>query len=162
MNISMLTPHPTISAARQQNLVNLCYRVLVVDDEVSIREFIAEALCYCDYKVDTADNAISAFEKLQTENFDALITDYHMPKRTGGELVRQMRSVGMNIPTVLMTGQTRELLTRHPDLQVNALLEKPFMIQELLDVLANVLQPATPSPVIENNWGVLRGLDANV
>jgi len=92
MNISMLTPHPTISAARQQNLVNLCYRVLVVDDEVSIREFIAEALCYCDYKVDTADNAISAFEKLQTENFDALITDYHMPKRTGGELVRQMRS----------------------------------------------------------------------
>jgi DNA-binding NtrC family response regulator len=142
------TSHPIIDPARKQEQVKSTCRVLVVDDEVSIREFIAEALADCDYEVDTAENAVSAFEKLQTANFDALLTDYHMPKRTGRDLVLQMQSQGISIPTIMMTGQSTELRARHPDLQVNALLEKPFMIQELLDILTNILEPTMRSALI--------------
>lgn len=158
---------PTSDTAGQQGLGKSTLRLLVVDDEVSIREFIAEALDCCNYKVETAENGAIAMEKLRTENFDALLTDYRMPKGTGWELIMRMRSEGIHIPTVMMTGQSGELLAKHPDLQVNALIEKPFMIQELLDVLENVLQPEMsstwidlPSETSERHEGVLRGLDA--
>jgi CheY-like chemotaxis protein len=158
--------HPTTDTAGQSGSGKSTLRLLVVDDEVSIREFIAEALDCCDYKVETAENGVIALEKLRSSNFDALLTDYRMPKGTGWELIMRMRSAGIHIPTVMMTGQSGELLAKHPDLQVNALVEKPFLIQELLDVLENVLQPEMsstwidlPSETPKRPAGELRGLD---
>jgi CheY-like chemotaxis protein len=159
-------PHPTTDTAGQPGSGKSTLRLLVVDDEVSIREFIAEALDSCDYRVETAENGAIALEKLRSATFDALLTDYRMPKGTGWELIMQMRSEGIHIPTIMMTGQSGELLARHLDLQVNALVEKPFLIQELLDVLENVLQPEMsstwidlPSETPKRHFGVLRGSD---
>ena len=145
MNEFTAVPFPATDEAQRQDQVKALRRILVVDDEISIREFIAEMLVDFDYEVETAGSAAGALEKLLTTDFDALLTDYHMPKGTGKDLVLQMRSEGIHIPTIMMTGQTKDLLIRHPDLQVNALLEKPFLIQELLDVLANVLESEIPS-----------------
>jgi two-component system OmpR family response regulator len=116
-------------------------RILIVDDEASICDFIAEVLNESNFTADKAASAGEALRMLQDRHYDVLLTDYHMPKMTGSELISKLRSDGIDIPVVLMTGQRDELLARYPDLQVNAVLGKPFMIEEMLDVLARVLRP---------------------
>ena len=128
------------------------FRILVVDDECSIRELIVETLGEAGYAVESAASAMEALEKLHGQHHDLLLTDYHMPRKTGLELISQIRAEGLDIPTVLMTGRTAELLAEHPDLKVSVVLPKPFMLEELLGVLSNVLgsnkliqAPAVPS-----------------
>ena len=122
------------------------FRLLVVDDECSIRELIAEALGDTGYVVETAANATEAVEKLHRQHYDLLLTDYNMPRITGLDLISQMRAEGSDIPVILMTGRTAELLAEHPDLQVSVVLPKPFMIEELLGVVSNVLGSILPTP----------------
>jgi CheY-like chemotaxis protein len=117
------------------------FRILVVDDECSIRELIAEALGDAGYAVETAASAMEAMEKLHNRHHDLLLTDYNMPRKTGLDLISQIRSEDIDIPVVLMTGRTAELLAEHPQLQVSVVLPKPFMIEELLGVVANLLGP---------------------
>ena len=121
------------------------FRILVVDDECSIRELIAGTLEESGYTVETAANAAEALDKLHGQRCDLLLTDYSMPRKTGLDLISQMRAEGLDIPVVLMTGRTAELLAERPYLQVNVLLPKPFMIDELLGVLANVLGSINPA-----------------
>jgi CheY-like chemotaxis protein len=115
------------------------YRILVVDDEFSIRELVSETLGEAGYRVETAANAMEALEKLHSEHYDLLLTDYHMPRKSGLELIIQIRAEGLDMPAVLMTGRSAELLALYPDLQVSVVLPKPFMIDELLGVVSNVL-----------------------
>ena len=116
------------------------HRILIVDDDCSLREFVAEALRDADYLVDTAANFAEAVEKLHDSHFDLLLTDYHMPRKTGVDLIHQMRTDGMEIPVIVMTGRIEELQAEHPDLQVSALLSKPFMLSELIDLTASVIR----------------------
>jgi CheY-like chemotaxis protein len=116
-------------------------RVLIVDDESSIRDFIGEVLNESDYIADRASGAEEALRMLHDRHYDVLLTDYHMPRITGSQLIAKMRSEGIDIPVVLMTGQRDELLVRYPNLQVNAILAKPFMIEEMMETLSKALNP---------------------
>lgn len=138
--ISTLATDIAMKPEHLQDFTESDFRILVVDDESSLRNFVASALAGAGYLVDTAGNATEALEKLHCGNFDFLLTDYHMPRKTGIDLIRQMRADGLEIPTVLMTGRPAELFTEHPGLQVNAVLSKPFMLSELLDITASVLR----------------------
>lgn len=133
---------------RQTQDQDRIYSILVVDDECSLREFITEALRDAEYVVDSAANATEALEKLHRGHFDLLLTDYHMPRKTGLDLIHQMRADGLEIPVIMMTGRTGELLAEHPDLQVNAMLSKPFMLAELIDLTASVLHSVADTNVL--------------
>jgi CheY-like chemotaxis protein len=115
------------------------FRILVVDDECSIRELIAETLGEAGYVVETAANALEALERLHGRHHDLLLTDYHMPRMNGLELISRIRAEGLDIPAVLMTGRSADLLAQYPDLPVSSVLSKPFMIDELLDVILRAL-----------------------
>jgi DNA-binding NtrC family response regulator len=123
-------------------------RILIVDDEADIRNFIAEVLNEHNYIADTAPNALVALKMMRDRHYDILLTDYCMPKISGIELVENMRAEGINLAVVLATGHREELLSRHPDLKVSALLEKPFLIEELLDILGRVAQEDVANPVM--------------
>lgn len=123
-------------------------RILIVDDEAGIRDFIAEVLNETDYIAEAAVNGDIALKKLRDDHYDLLLVDYHMPRMTGCELISEMRAAGIHIPVVLMTGHCGELMAYHPDLQVNAILEKPFLIHELMGILASVLSPASDTAMI--------------
>ncbi len=126
-------------------------RILIVDDEAGICGFIAELLNENDYVADTGASADIALKKLRTGQYDLLLTDYHMPRMTGCELISEMRAAGIHIPVILMSGHSGDLLAHHPDLQVNAVLDKPFLIQELMDALTSVLSPTKDAPAMMIN-----------
>jgi DNA-binding NtrC family response regulator len=65
-----------------------------------------------------------------------------MPKITGVELIKNLRSARMALPVVLVAGSLpAEELAQNPSLQLAATLEKPFAVAELLHTVENVLCP---------------------
>jgi two-component system response regulator FlrC len=79
-------------------------KVLVVDDEVGIREFIGDALESDGYGVTDASNAPEAFHHLRSSRFDVLVTDLRMPGSFDGmELVRRARREIPDLEIIVLT-----------------------------------------------------------
>lgn len=79
--------------------------------------------------------------------FNLLITDYDMPRLTGVELVRKLRSASMTLPVILTSGSlTAEELAQNPSLELAAILPKPFSPEELLGTVTNVLTATVSAP----------------
>lgn len=98
-------------------------------------------LAHSGYHVDAAEDGAIAWAALQAKPYDLLITDHNMPKVTGVELVRYLRSANMALPVVMVTGTVpAHELAQNPSLQLAATLEKPFAIAELLDTVENALR----------------------
>ena len=118
----------------------LPHRILVVDDDVDIRSLNAKVLKQSGYQVDTAEDGAAAWEALQVKPFNLLITDNNMPKVTGVELVKKLRSANITLPVIMATGKLpMEALGRSPSLELAALLPKPFSFEELLETVRKVL-----------------------
>jgi DNA-binding response OmpR family regulator len=131
------------AGAAVQRKTNPACRILVVEDDRDIRRASAQALMNSGYHVEAAEDGAAAWEILQTRTFNLLITDNNMPKLTGVELVRKLRSARMALPVILATGKLpAEALAQNPSFQLAALLPKPFYISELLDTVKNVLSEA--------------------
>jgi len=115
-------------------------RILVVDDDADLRQVNADVLRRFGYQTETAADGAAAWEALQANHYDLLITDYKMPKLSGVELVKKLRSARMALPVILATGALPiEELERNPCLQPLATLEKPFLHHQLLAKVNEIL-----------------------
>jgi DNA-binding NtrC family response regulator len=118
-------------------------RILVVDDDVDIRRINAEALRRGGFQTETAADGAAAWEALQANSYDLLITDNNMPKVSGVELVKKVRSAHMTLPVILASGALpTDELNRNPWLQPVATLVKPFTGGQLLETVNQVLATA--------------------
>jgi DNA-binding response OmpR family regulator len=118
-------------------------RILVVDDDDSLRQLNTEALQLSGYQVDAAEDGAAAWETLQFNNYDLLITDQRMPRVCGIELLKKVRAARMAVPVIMATGTSPQAeFARHPGLQPSAVLLKPYTIPELLQVVRAVLYAA--------------------
>jgi two-component system chemotaxis response regulator CheY len=122
-------------------------RILVVDDDTSIREFSAVMLTSSGYQVDTAEDGNVGWEALHARSYDLLITDNDMPKVSGVELVKKLRFARIALPVVLASGNIpTEALNWNSSLQLAATLAKPFTLGELLGTVKKVLRAAAGAP----------------
>ena len=78
--------------------------ILVVDDEKNIRSGLAEAISLEGYDVIEAENGKAAWEKMNSNNVDLLLTDLRMPEMTGEELIRKVRASYPKLPIIVLTG----------------------------------------------------------
>jgi CheY-like chemotaxis protein len=116
-------------------------RILLVDDNDDVRELNAEVLGRAGYDVDTAENGLAAWQALQANRYDAVVTDNTMPGVTGLDLIRKLRSEDMTLSVILASGTVpAEELNRCPWLEVDALLPKPYTIAALLRTVGQVLR----------------------
>ncbi|MGK0290552.1 MAG: DNA-binding NtrC family response regulator [bacterium] len=77
--------------------------ILIVDDEVEMRIAMSAALKRCGYPVELSHNAIDALNKFKKKNYSMVITDMTMPKRSGVELLKDVKALKPEIPVVLVT-----------------------------------------------------------
>jgi len=82
-------------------------RILVVDDEPSMRETLGVLLMSVGYDVDMAEDGISAVSQLNRRAPDLIVTDLHMPQMSGIELISHVRSRHPSISIVAMSGDYR-------------------------------------------------------
>ena|ERR1051326_1282978 len=122
-------------------------RILVVDDDISLRRLNTQMLSRSGYQVDGAADGAIAWQALSTDNYDLLITAHDIPKLTGVELVRKVRAARMALPVVMATGTLpKEEFIRCPWLQPAAMLPKPYTAVEMLRTVKKVLHEAGINP----------------
>jgi DNA-binding NtrC family response regulator len=78
--------------------------LLVVDDELLIRDLLYDHFAACDYAISLADNGGTALTLLGKEKFDAVILDLKMPDMDGLELASLIREKEGNVPIIIITG----------------------------------------------------------
>jgi CheY-like chemotaxis protein len=121
-------------------------RVLVVEDDDNVRMLISVILTETGYNVYEACDGFEAIDALRKRRYDVLLTDYHMPKMDGLELLRLTRAVWPELPVILATSdvfvteQTNSLLE-----PAYAILEKPFERAELLTCIRSAID-GRPQP----------------
>ena len=122
-------------------------RILVVDDEECLRELSTQVLIHSGYNVDAAEDGAVAWNTLQHNSYDLLITDNNMPNVTGVELLQKLHAARMDLPVIMVSGTipTAEL-SRHSWLQIDATLLKPFTPDELLTTVRKVLYAIDTAP----------------
>jgi DNA-binding NtrC family response regulator len=85
-------------------------RVLLVDDDVELLDITRILMQRTDpnFEIVVADSVKTAFEKLESEKFDIIISDYLMPDSTGLDMLEALRSSGDNVGFIIWTGHSSE------------------------------------------------------
>ena len=118
------------------------HRVLVVDDEPSIRDLLAKTLALAEYDVDTASDGSSALDRLRETRgaYDLMIADLRMPGMDGLTLIREVKHINANIPIIIITGfSTESSAIEAVNLGVAGYLTKPFRVPQVLAAAAKAL-----------------------
>ena len=115
-------------------------RVLVADDEASVRDLLSKTLALAEYDVDVAADGRTAVERLRILPYDLLITDLRMPGVDGLSVIREARRLKADIPVIIITGYSSEASAIEAvNLGVAGYLTKPFRIPRVLSVAAKAL-----------------------
>jgi len=127
-------------------------RILVVEDEVRIADFISRGLSEQGYAVDVAYDGDEALGWADVAQFDVIILDVMLPVRSGIEVCRTMRQRGLRIPILMLTARDAvEDRVRGLDSGADDYLVKPFAFAELLARLRALIrrEPAASGVVLQ-------------
>jgi excisionase family DNA binding protein len=115
-------------------------RILVVDDESSIRDLLSKTLALAEYDVDTAPDGRSALERLRLYPYDLLIADLKMPGIDGLSVIREAKRLKSNLPVIIITGYSTETAAIEAvNLGVSGYLTKPFRVPQVLAAAAKAI-----------------------
>ncbi len=114
--------------------------ILLVDDEAQVRAALAMMLGLDGHRVTEAENAQEALRLFSSGQFDMVITDFAMPDMKGNELAARIKRLSPSQKVVMITGHEKRL--GRADNPVDAILEKPFGLEELRELLARLSAPA--------------------
>ena len=122
-------------------------RVMVVDDDLVVRNLFVDALSTAGMDVQSRGTALLALEAMSESKFDALVTDLAMPEMDGLRFVAKLRSLRIDTPAVLVSGfLSREVVLRALSLGVTKVLAKPASVEQLLKVVAEVAESGKAEP----------------
>jgi excisionase family DNA binding protein len=129
---------PAASAAAPVR--NTRQRVLVVDDEASIRDLLSKTLALAEYDVDTAPDGTTALDRMRAFSYDLLIADLKMPGMDGLTLIRQAKRIKADLPIIIITGfSTESSAIEAVNLGVAGYLTKPFRVPQVLAAASKAL-----------------------
>lgn len=108
-------------------------KLLYAEDERAMSEAVTDVLTYHKYSVDAVYDGRDALDYARTEEYDGIILDVMMPKMSGLEVLRRLRSEGCRTPVLLLTAKAEvEDRIEGLDLGADDYLPKPFAMGELL------------------------------
>jgi two-component system, OmpR family, response regulator MprA len=133
-----LYERPAVPAAR---VIIGCVRILVVDDDRSVRDALRRALTLGGYEVDAAEDGRQALQRLTAGSPDAVVLDVGMPGIDGLEVCRRLRAAGDRVPVLMLTARDA-VPDRVKGLDAGAddYLVKPFALEELTARLRALLR----------------------
>ncbi len=114
--------------------------ILLVEDDIYLREGLSEMLTNQGYDVTLAENFVKAQEKIK-ENFDLVILDIMLPDGNGLELCQKIRAKGGSVPILFLTACDDEIqIVRGLDAGADDYVTKPFRLLELLSRIRALLR----------------------
>lgn len=116
-------------------------RILVVEDEESVRDFVNRTLTMHGHSVLVARDGAEAVSLMEEHHFDLLLSDIAMPMMDGISLALKVRASRPHVPILLMTGYADERQRAHNlSLLIEGLLTKPFNMEQLLKAVNKALK----------------------
>lgn len=117
-------------------------RILLAEDDESMRLFLAKALSRAGYEVTSFGTGVEAFERLKEEPFTLLLTDIVMPEMDGIELARRAAEVDPDLKIMFITGFAAVALNAENSTPDAKVLSKPFHLRDLVDEVDRLLAAA--------------------
>jgi len=127
-------------AMPKRTSINTRPRILVVDDESSIRDLLAKTMALAEYDVDVAPDGRTALERMRLQPYDLLIADLKMPGIDGLSVIRDAKRYRADLPVIIVTGcSTESAAIEAVNLGVSGYLTKPFRVPQMLAAAAKAL-----------------------
>jgi len=122
-------------------------RVLLAEDDTTIRELLVEAVAARGYSVTAVKDGAAAIDELRSEApYEVLILDMMMPVSDGPAVLEFMSSCGSRIPVIVMSGGGEGALGRATHAVVKRRFHKPFDVEELVDTVDDLAGQVGRSP----------------
>lgn len=115
--------------------------ILVIEDDKSVREFLADQLADQGYKIMTADNGAEAVECVQNSKFHVVICDLRMPGMNGIQTLEAIKKIDPMVPIILSSGHgNAEAAVEAMKKGAYHFLQKPFRMNELFRLIEKALE----------------------
>lgn len=122
-------------------------KVLLIEDDENIADFLSVHLPAHSFVVDVAQNGASSLRLMRTNEYDIVVLDYHLPDMNGEEVIGRLRAQGIPTPVLLLTVVTDAWSkARLLDAGADDYLEKPFLLEELVARMRALLRRAPHAP----------------
>lgn len=127
----------------KKNPAKWSFRALVADDDPGGRKLVEMTLAKLNFDdIHVVSDGLEAWKAIEAADvpFDIIIADWHMPFATGMELLEQVRESGMDIPFIMLTGETvMESVIQAKESNVTAYITKPISPQRLTLKVSEIL-----------------------
>ncbi len=118
-------------------------RILLTEDDASLRLFLSRALTQAGHAVTQAEDGYVALAALERDRFDLLLTDIVMPGLDGIELAQRARAIAPDLRVMFITGFAAVAIAR-ADAPIDARIKsKPFHLRDLVSEIAEMFPPDT-------------------
>ena len=118
-------------------------KLLIVDDEMHIRDLVQKYATFENYESETAENGLEAIEKVKHNEYDLVIMDIMMPELDGFSAVKEIRKISQ-VPVIMLSARSEEYDKLYGfDLGIDDYVTKPFSPKELMRRVNAVLTRAT-------------------
>ena len=118
-------------------------KLLIVDDEMHIRDLVQKYATFENYESETAENGLEAIEKVKHNEYDLVIMDIMMPELDGFSAVKEIRKISQ-VPVIMLSARSEEYDKLYGfDLGIDDYVTKPLSPKELMRRVNAVLARAT-------------------
>ncbi len=116
------------------------HKILLIDDDLAIRETISAFLQAQDYDIHLAESAQKAYELIHTNDYGAILVDFFLPDKDGTQFIKELHQKNIHIPVILITGSSDVKIARKAvQLGVYDYLVKPFKNRQLQQIVKNAI-----------------------
>jgi len=115
--------------------------ILMVDDDPDFTQAVSELLEASGYRVEAASTGTAAIKRIIDNHVNLLLIDLRLPELDGLEVIRRLDDLGLQVPTVLLTGFMREESERLENFtspSLSAVLTKPILPDELIKLVHSI------------------------
>jgi DNA-binding NtrC family response regulator len=115
-------------------------KILIIDDEKSIRNTLKEILSYEDYEISLAEDGLEGIESIKANEFDVVLCDIKMPKMDGIEVLEKMHELALDTPVIMISGHGN-IDTAVESIKKGAFdfIEKPLDLNRILITIRNAM-----------------------
>jgi signal transduction histidine kinase/ActR/RegA family two-component response regulator/uncharacterized protein YigA (DUF484 family) len=116
-------------------------RILVIDDEDSVRDILSRMLKTKGHQVVVASNGEEGIERFRSESFDLVFTDLGMPKLSGWEVGKTIKGINPRVPIAMITGWGVELdREKLSESGIDLIVSKPFNFDQVIHLVSEAME----------------------
>ncbi len=116
-------------------------RILVIDDEDSVRDILSRMLMTKGHQVAVASNGEEGIERFRSEPFDLVFTDLGMPKLSGWEVGKAIKGINPKVPIAMITGWGVELdREKLSESGIDLIVSKPFNFDQVIHLVSEAME----------------------